>query len=147
MTEQEIRNNTLLLKKAFPDAVRIGENELRAVYTDDILQSDEKVTIDMRVDENGVARFLFSMTVKIKAKARKEVQLYLNRIRDRSEARITKAELMNNGRLLVMETWMEQTDEVESVEQFTDRCVGFFITLSLSFGWLEKMSAAKRDDA
>ena len=151
MTKQEIRNNThLSLMKAFPHAAHTGEYALRAVYTDDLLETNEQVTIDVRVDEDGVARFSFSKPVKIKPKACKEIQLYLNRVRDRSEDKITRAELMNNGRLLVMETWMEQTDsgwlDVETIESFYFKSVGFLITLSFSFSWLDQLAAARKND-
>lgn len=129
----------MLLSQMFPDAVQT-EKGLQMTYKE---TGWNEVSINMTTAEDEFV-FCFTMPVRVKSNACAAVQSYLDQIRNLSEGKITRAELLiaqRRSRVLAMETRMKQTAEAEAVTGFVDRCAGFFVTLSICFKWLEKKAA------
>ena len=134
------------LEKMFADAERT-DSGLRTLYQDEMLKT--RVTVDLRA-EDGYVYFCCSMPVCVKEKLRGAAGVYLAKICDESEGKITRAELIDCCRTLVMEARMKQpeSDELNAhdVSSCYHKVIGFFVTLNFSLNWLDRLAVKAKGE-
>ena len=134
------------LEKIFADAERT-DSRLRTLYQDEILETT--VTVDLRV-KDGDVYFCCSMPLRVKAKLHEAACVYLARIRDESNGKITRAELTDRWRTLVLEARMKLPDtgvlNARDISSCYHKVIGFFVTLSFSLNWLDRLAAKPKEE-